>query len=354
MKRVYDKSILLYRIISAERRIEFILAQNENTSLQTIIQNDIINVSYDKMLRDTIEFHQNSENFERVINELYAAIPEALPGIRRVLPKLDGFDNDSNVLYSYYINKLKELSRAEVSYRYHEYSPFSNKASADSNSRLKILIDNIKKIADENIFSYFRNIESAEFIIEPIFKNHTKFDIYNNSRAIILINNSPVLYQISDASLINFFIDFSFEIYKSNEYICLCKHCHETFFGIDGVSYCSNPKCQKEYKRIEKNRKERERRNAPYEKPITTIRNDISTNKSNLLKKVNNDPDIEQEFIEEAKTILEDTREEFKRRKEMGLPPDDDSAIEFIQNEEATIKYLKKRLQKKYEKRNKK
>ena len=38
----------------------------------------------------------------------------------------------------------------------------------------------------------------------------------------------------------------------------------------------------------------------------------------------------------------------------MGLPPDDDSAIEFIQNEEATIKYLKKRLQKKYEKRNKK
>ena len=353
MERFYDKNILLYRIITGERRIEFILTKNEDSSIQSIDHNSIICVSYDEMLWDTIEFHRSYDGLEKVIDKLCKALEKAKPGVMEILPKLDSFDNNSNILFLYYINKFKELFLSEVSCIYQESKPFSKKEFYKSLERINILSKNIKIISDESVFSYFRNVENTGFIVEPRFLNHPGFDVSDNSRAIVLINNSPVLFQISDASLINFFIDFSFEIYKLNEYICLCKHCHKPFFGIEGFSYCSNPKCQKEYKRIEKNRKEKESRNAPYKKPITTVRNDISTQKSLLRKKVNDDPDIVLEFEEETRIILEDTRNEFKRRKEEGLPPDDDSAEEFIRNQEATVLYLVKKLKKDYKDRNK-
>ena len=353
MGRFYDKNILLYRIITDERRIEFILTKNEEISLHSIDQNSIISVSYDEMLRDTIEFHRSYDELEKVIDKLYKALKDAKTGVGNVLPKLKSFDNDSNILFSYYINKFRELFPAEVSCIYHESIPFSKNEFYKSQKRINILRKNIKLISDESVFSYFRNVENTEFIVEPRFLKHPEFDVYDNSRAIVLINDSPVLFQISDDSLINLFIDFSFEIYKLNEYICLCKHCHKPFFGIDGFSYCSNPKCQKEYKRIEKNRKEKETRNAPYQKPITTVRNDISTQKSLLRKKVNDDPDIMSEFEEETGIIVEDTCKEFKRRKEEGLPPDDASAKDFIQSQEATVLYLVKKLKKDYKDRNK-
>ncbi len=70
------------------------------------------------------------------------------------------------------------------------------------------------------------------------------------------------------------------------------------------------------------------------------------------MKKVNYDPIVKSEFEKEEDKIKFEVKEEMKRRKILGLPPDDDEAQKFIKDRKDRINKQKEELIQEYKKRN--
>ena len=206
-----------------------------------------------------------------------------------------------------------------------------------SGERIQKLINNIEIITDPIFFSHFNGITEAELITEPNFILYKEYENIYNSRYNTLIKKRPVSFKFSDISLIDFFNDFSSEIFEAEEFIDSCKCCNKPFFGKKDIHYCTAPQCQKEYKRIKKNLYEKERRNAPYTKPFTKIVDYISTNKQNFLKEVNNDAYSKSRFEEIEKEVKEAVKEKMNERQKENLPPLDNEVEEFIRKEKRKI-----------------
>lgn len=350
MKKTYENTTLLYRIVSDERRVDFIITKNWNGTINDITEKDIISISFDELLRNTIEFHEIYPKIKNILSEQVTKIKHGPQKVKSSLSKLDDYNNDSNIILTYYLNMFRSLFPSESIYVARK-TFLTDVQIERSGERIQKLINNIEIITDPVFFSHFNGITEAELITEPNFILYKEYENIYNSRYNTLVEKRPASFRFSDISLVDFFNDFSSEIFEAEEFIDTCKCCHKPFFGKKDIHYCTAPQCQKEYKRIKKNLYEKERRNAPYQKPISIIDDYISTNKSNFLKNVNNDNYCLSEFIKKEYEVKEAVREKMKERKKEGLPPDNNEMKEFLKKEKNKIIYLINNLKSEYENR---
>ncbi|SHM89979.1 hypothetical protein [Ruminococcus flavefaciens] len=351
MAHIYDNTVLLYRILSEERRVEFINVINEKNTLNSLTAKDIVSIDFDELLRETKDFHKYYSQIKTILLNQIKEVNYSAFDIPQKIIALDNYNNSSNFITTYYLNKFRSLLPAESSFIYNR-TVLKNKQKAKSKIRIEKMIQNIETVTDPEFFSHFSSISNHELIKESDFIIRERSEYEYSSRAVIYFDNVPTLFNVADTSLINFYYDFSYELYKSEMSIGVCEFCHNEFLGSKGIRYCSNPQCQKTYFKIVKNQNEKIRRNSPYVKPITTIDNYISTNKSIFLKKVNKDPKMKLKFEKVEKKVKEDIRDEIKRRKINGLPPNDDSLDGFIKNQKETILHLIWKLLKEYDNNN--
>jgi hypothetical protein len=335
MSEYYDESVLLYRIIPQERRIEFIYVTDKINALDTINDEDICNLSFDELLRDTIEFRQHYPAIQSILKRLIVAVyKEGKKELEEILNEFDVFNTDFNYILKYYINKFKRLFYAEHAYMNHLALQLkAKKENRRFKLRINKIIENLQIIADQDYFSSLSKITQPKLIPAPDCFTNPESDLrLNYGDAILVINNHPIIYEIADISLLKFFNKLNYNLYEMEQYIYNCKHCHKEFFGNLGASYCSAPACQKELKRLERNRKERERQNSPYIKPKTSLNNYISTYKTIFRKKVNDDAYWIGKFEAEEKRIKDIVKEEVERREKANSPTDDDEMNQFIIN----------------------
>ena len=118
MSEHYDESLLLYRIISQERRIEFIYVTDKANALDTINDEDICNLSFDELLRDTIEFRRHVPAINSILKRLIVIVSKKIKELNETLNEFDYFNNSSNYILTYYLNKLKRIFYAEHKYMY--------------------------------------------------------------------------------------------------------------------------------------------------------------------------------------------------------------------------------------------
>lgn len=336
MKKTYENTTLLYRIVSDERRVDFIITKNWNGTINDITEKDIISISFDELLRNTIEFHEIYPKIKNILSEQVTKIKHGPQKVKSSLSKLDDYNNDSNIILTYYLNMFRSLFPSESIYVARK-TFLTDVQIERSGERIQKLIKNIEIITDPIFFSHFNGITEAELITEPNFILYKEYENIYNSRYNTLIKKRPVSFKFSDISLIDFFNDFSSEIFEAEEFIDSCKCCNKPFFGKKYIHYCTAPQCQKEYKRIKKNLYEKERRNAPYTKPFTKIVDYISTNKQNFLKEVNNDAYSKSRFEEIEKEVKEAVKEKMNERQKENLPPLDNEVEEFIRKEKRKI-----------------
>lgn len=335
MSEHYDESLLLYRIISQERRIEFIYVTDKANALDTINDEDICNLSFDELLRDTIEFRRHVPAINSILKRLIVIVSKKIKELNETLNEFDYFNNSSNYILTYYLNKLKRIFYAEHKYMY-DISNGTFKLKKEKKRfelRINKLIDNLQIIADQDYFSSLNKTTKPELIAATELYFIPETDTGGiNIAAKLIINNRPTVYDVADVSLINFFSKLNSILYESEQFIYTCKYCHKKFFGNKDASYCSSPDCQKELKRLERNRKENERQNSPYRKPITSLYNYISTYKKIFRTRVNDDHYWVAKFEAEEQRIKDIVKQEVSHREKEKLPPDDEDMNQILKD----------------------
>ena len=335
MSEYYDESVLLYRIISQERRIEFIYVTDKINALDTINDEDICNLSFDELLRDTIEFCQHFPSIKSILKRLIVIVSKGIEELNKTLNEFDCFNNNSNYILTYYLNKLKRIFYAEHAYMF-DVSAGKLKLKQEKKRfelRINKLIENLQTIVNQDYFISLGKNKTTELITAPeFFINPVSDTGAINIGAKLIINNRPTIYDVADVSLINFFSKLNSILYESEQFIYTCKYCHKKFFGNKDASYCSAPACQKELKRLERNRKENERQNSPYRKPITSLYNYISTYKKIFRTRVNDDTYWVAKFEAKEQRIKDIVKQEVSRREKEKLPPDDEDMNQILKD----------------------
>jgi len=336
MKRTYDNTILLYRIIPEERRVEFIITQNEENAIKSIKNNDIISISFDELLSDIIEFHDSFPKIKAILSEPKELMRKSEKTVDFQLSKLDFFENDSNFLFKYYIERFRSIFKNEHSFVFHE--EWRSSKSENTKKRIDILLDNIETITDPEYYSKFDNTTEAKLIVEPDFLIQEECGHQYSTRVILIIQNRPTLFVVSYFTLIDFFNDFAAYFSRLDEHVYKCEHCNNFYFGKKKrLLYCPSPECQKEFRRKLRNLKEVDRTNTPEKKPISSVDNYISTMKAKFKKKVNYDPQVISEFESVESNVKAEIRQEIKRRKIEREPFDDKSMNIFVTGEKNKI-----------------
>ena len=344
-ERIYDNTILLYRIVPEERRVEFIITQNDNDAIKKISEDDITSLSYDELLKDTIEFHQSFQQIKAIISEQKELMREDKKAADNQLKILDVFENDSNFLFKYYINRFRSIFTAEHSYVVKKEWRASKCKTKD---RIDIFLNNIDTITDPAYFSHFYTTTKSKLLFESDFIIQEDYALRRCIGAEICIQERLVKFDVSYFSLIEFFYDFSSKLSASEAFVNKCKCCNNYFFGEKNALYCAAPSCQKEYKRIIRNKKEYDRTHAPDKQPIKAVDDCVSTTKSRLSEKTNNDKQLMSEYSIEAKKVKQEIRDEVERRIIEHEPFDDDSMNKIISGLKYRIRNLYQDLTEKF------
>jgi len=334
-ERIYDNTVLLYRIIQEEKRVEFIITQNDNDAIKKITEDDIISLSYNELLNDTIEFHQSFPQIKAIISEQKELMRKDKKSADNQLKILDVFNNDSNFLFKYYINRFRSIFTAEHSYVSNIEWPSSK---CKTKYRIDIFLNNIETITDPEYFSHFYTTAENKLLSEPDFIIQEDHAIRRCVGGNIYIKGRLVKFDVSYFSLIEFFDDFSSKLSISEAFVNKCKCCNNYFFGEKDASYCATSSCQKEYKRILKNKKEYDRTHTPDKQPIKAVDDIVSTTKNRLRKKINNDPHLMSEYLDEAENVKQEIRNEVERRKIEHQPFNDASMKNNILNIKSRIR----------------
>lgn len=334
-KRIYDNTILLYRIVQEEKRVEFIITQSEDDTIKNITENDIIDLSYDELLKNTVEFHKSFLQIKAIISEHKELMRKAEKKADNHLKILNVFKNDSNFLFEYYINRFINMFTAEHSYVFYEEWRSSQYKSED---RIDLLLNNIETITDPAYFSHYYTTTENVPLFEPDFIIQEDHALRRCTGANICIKGRLVYFHASNISLMDFFNEFSSKLSVSEAYVNICKCCNNYFFGEMDASYCTASSCQKEYKRIIKNKKEYDRTHTPDKQPIKAVDDIVSTTKNRLRKKINNDPHLMSEYLDEAENVKQEIRNEVERRKIEHQPFNDASMKNNILNIKSRIR----------------
>ena len=334
MDRIYDNTVLLYRIVPKERYVDFIITQSKDNIIKNITEKDITRISYDDLLRYTIEFHQSFSQIKMILSQQKKLMRKNKTKADINLTMLDAFENDSNFLFKYYINKIRSLFIAEHSY-------VAKKEWIEkwckTEERIDLFINNIEAITNPTYFSHYYTATENELLSEPDFIVQDEVALKRGVKAHIRVDGHLVQFNVSFFSLIEFFDDFSYLLSDSEAFVNKCKCCNNYFFGEKDTSYCAAVPCQNEYKRILKNKKEYERTHAPDKKPIKQIDDYVSTTKSRLRKATNSDTKLLAEFYEKAEEIKTEIRNEIERRKIDGEPLNDPSINSYVSDLENLI-----------------
>lgn len=343
-ERIYDNTVLLYRIVQEEKRVEFIITQNDY-AIEKITEDDITSLSYDELLKDTIEFHQSFQQIKVFLSEQKALMRKAKDLADDQLKILDVFENDSNFLYKYYINRFRSIFKAEHSYVSKIEWPTLICKTKD---RIDIFLNNIDTITDPSYFSHFYTTTENKFLFESDFIVQEDHALRRCAGANICIKGRLVKFNVSFFSLIEFYDDFSSKLSVSEAFVNKCKCCNNYFFGKKDALYCTAPSCQKEYKRIIRNKKEYDRTHAPDKQPIKAVDDCVSTTKSRLSEKTNNDKQLMSEYSIEAEKVKQEIRNEVERRIIEHEPFDDDSMNKIISGLKYRIRNLYQDLTEKF------
>ena len=334
MKRIYDDTHLFYRILPKERCIELIVYDNDEKDIASLTEEDIISITFDEFLRETIEFQSVFPKIKPILLEqLKNSICSPKKSIDNIT-NLDKFKDNSNRILTYFLNRFQTLFPAEQSYTSKQWMNlwcyFLPKQ--ESGKRIRKLVNNVEIVTSLDFFSRFYNITENEYINDPVFYVKKETGIKYGASVTIMKNNRPTPFIVSELSLVNLYYDLSYILFSLNESVCCCKYCNKPFFGKNGDSYCSSPSCQKERRRVVKNQKEVDRRHKPYKKELASVYNYISITKYNFKNKINNDTLLMSKF-EEVEQVAKDTaRNKLESFEIEGISPDDSRIINCIKS----------------------
>lgn len=334
--------MLLYNIDKSKERVVFLYTEGKRDDWNNISKKDCIILSFNDVLRSITEFHNKLSKYDSVFEKLLDGSDKGQKNTQKLLDQLE--INSDNFFTNHYFDLFREMFPKEVSWVYHKMLKlrylFSSKPKKEAQKRERNVLDLINKITDPSFLSYFRADKEINIVI------------INSDKILIQKKDFNGIFNVADCFLENFFYDFCYAIYKLDLYICNCNLCQKSFLGSLNSKYCDSTECQKEYKRINKNQKEKERRNSTYKKPISIVDNYISTYKSTFLKEVNVDTDMKKKITEAERNIKKKIRNKAEEYEINNLSPNDEEMKEFIKTIKKDFIKSRENLLKEYKNKN--
>ena len=315
-----NKKILLYRIDEQAKNVIFVVTEDDKKVWENITDDMQTILSFDEIFRDITEFREGFLDYEKLTDELIAAINGRGAVFREILERFDDSMLGSfNFFTRYYSDLLRSIfisARADI-----------DKANLLFNTKT------LKKSTEyvSNVFNNIREVMRDDWNFD--FNSESELQAFRLSfdKVIIRGNDRNDIYTVADTALVNFFYDFSFAIHSRKLYVCSCKYCGKVFLGMKNAVACDGVECQEKYQRDLKNAKRRERDNGTYEVYKTRLSNYIGQQKPKLSAKVNEDSEVLSRFDEERKVytkIMKDKIDEYQAENRL---PDEEMDQFYVQ-----------------------
>ena len=323
-----DRKILLYQVDEQDKRVVLAETSDDNSALAAITERDLIELSFDEILRQMTEFRSEFLEFEQVIELLLAELNQSGKKLRKMLKDFaDPRQQSENFFTRYYAGILCEIitsARADI-----------DKAGALRNTGAA------KKAASyvKREFNRIREVMLDGFHFDAA----TELQMIRVSCEKIIIrgNERNEVYTIADSALNNFFYDFSFSVQRLKLYSCECQYCRKEYLGEKNSICCDAEICQAAHQRAMKNARRREHEKTPYRKPITTITNYLSQAMYTLRASVQDDPEVLVIFRAKREEFMQQIRDKVSEYEVEHRSPEDEEMQRFVAALEGEIGRLR-------------
>jgi len=286
-------TITLYQIDRNRKSVAFLTCPDADEDIQkSCTASDTAKTySFDEILNQLENFRDNFFEFENLLDGMTENISKGREDNNNVLNAVENFrtahsDNLFAVYYSEILLKYYNQGRQKINTL---LGTFRNATTGNHYTQQQ-------KDSLTEILSEIRNAVNDEWNFDFNTKKNTHLIRRTSNLIIIRGENLNQVWNITDDSLLNFYLDFSYAVNRLHVNVLRCPYCNKHYLGAENSPCCEKAECKSAYAKSKRYAYE----NQTYVHERKAFKGYIRTKRNFLKNAVHNDSEIMQKFNDKA------------------------------------------------------